>query len=606
MSAPWALWRALVQEGRINSLERAFAESLGAYEPNSFRFCQTPCASRSESYALLLVYLLKASLEGHMCIQIDERGHFTPNLEGWNGATDLRWRATRANWRAAFKTWSEHIPIASGVTQRETPFPIIKQGTRIYLQRQLALETSLRDLFFQMEREIADLQIDQDLIEKELSRLTTNSIVLPEQAQAIAVSSGRARLTCLVGGPGTGKTFTAGHFIALFARCCKKAPRIALTAPTGRAAANLQRISRGMSNLPKSLEISAATLHTLLGIFKSPDRARFHQLYPLPHDVILVDESSMIDARLMSALLRAVKPGARLLLMGDADQLPPVELGSPFSDYLTHSARHRPYHMTRLGKCMRTEIQPIVDLAASVRVGDVAGVLDKLANCEGVSWQPLNSSDDWRAARKCILERARRLSGAQTLLEALKLFEKSKILSPLKIGPWGAEQLNEEVYRGEREHSPAGEFLPLLITSNNSDLELFNGDQGVLSLTSKARSTSITWRERGQSAHFACAEGMRSLPAALLPDCDLAWALSIHKAQGSEFEEIDLVIPPGCEHISRQLLYTALTRARRCIRVWSSPVDLEKAIGSSQERLSGLVERLALENERESQVKFGS
>lgn len=619
MSTPWPLWRALIQEGHINSLERAFAESWGAVEPNSFRFCpEEGPPPLGESCALLLVYLLKASLEGHLCVQWGGELAFSPHLPGWNLTTDSRWRSTLENWRRALLEGDEQIPIASKhqIFAPQSP-PVIKRGKRIYLQRQFLLEEGLCESLRSLQSESAEFAIPLGHVAGELASLTRSATLLPEQAQAISTCCGTARLTCLVGGPGTGKTFTAGHLISLLARCCKGANlRIALTAPTGRAAANLQRVLRAVGNLPEGMQVSAETLHALLGIFRSPDRALSHRMHPLIHDIILVDESSMIDSRLMSALLRAIKPGARLILMGDRDQLPPVELGSPFADYLSYLIQRQPSRVTILKQCKRAEIQPIVDLAASVRAGDFNGALASLSHCEGVSWSSLESPEDWRAARRAILTRACQLSGAESVGAALKLFDRCKILSPLKVGPWGVERLNDEVYHSKRAQAAGGEQLPLLITSNDRDLQLFNGDLGVLTLTQEGQTGpiqgrgqsapaqcqqattaqrqqgAVPWRERGATAHFASSDGLQAVPAALLPDCELAWALSIHKAQGSEFEEIDLIIPPDCERISRQLLYTALTRARRSIRIWSAPGDLKRAIQLSQERLSGLVDQL--------------
>lgn len=316
----------------------------------------------------------------------------------------------------------------------------------------------------------------------------------PEQQEAIRFAAEHA-VTLICGGPGTGKSYTAARLVAALGG----PGEVAVAAPTGKAAANLGR----------ALGRPAQTLHALL------------QKPRLPHDLVVVDEGSMIDAGMMARLLQAVKTGARLVLLGDDDQLPPVEAGNLFADLVALSP------VCRLTRCLRTDLTEIVDKAEAVKQGKIIETL------------PLPS----------IAELAQ-LEGT--------------ILTPLRRGPYGADALNRQLHA--RRKGP----VPIVVKKNDLKRGLSNGDVGIL---------------EGGVARFT--EDL-SVPAALLPPYDYAYVLSVHKSQGSEYDRVHVLLPQGSERFGREMLYTAITRARHDVKVYGDP-DIAQAVVSKRVlRLSGL------------------
>lgn len=596
-----AIRNALILENRLSILDVAFANAW--MPPGPIK--KTNEEKRlTESYALLLIYLLRASLEGHLCAAIDVMGALTPDPALWlkpfsedcGKAYDLLLK----DWQAACTGQIACCPLAMSqdeATQKH--LPIVFANERFYLQKNHLLENGLYKSFRDLLKKSADWQLSRPQLEKKAQDLIDQKELLPEQTEALLALGGNRQITSLIGGPGTGKTHTAKHLIrTLIGLAGSQFPlKIALAAPTGRAAATLQRGIQ-LPDLVKK-DCFAGTLHALLGISGSIIKARHNKCNPLVFDVILVDESSMIDAQLMQALFQAIKPGARVILMGDSHQLPPVEIGGIFTDLVDQINRQTPGQITHLTKCMRTEILPILQLCDQVRAGDAQGALKLAQQSEAIGFCPLETENDWKKARLQIIDRCCQGAGESDLAKAKRNFETHKLLTPLKVGYWGADLLNASIFSKAIGHHKDLSFAPLMVTSNQHHLEIYNGELGILQLKRNSYLRSPNWRDRAQCAHFGSSnregEIERTLPAALLTDCELAWCCSIHKAQGSEFESVDLIIPPGAERMSRQLLYTALTRARKKITIWASQNDFKRAVETSSSRQSGLLARFSRE-----------
>lgn len=443
----------------------------------------------------------------------------------------------------------------------------------------------------------------------------------PSDRQALAVSlSLMRRLLLITGGPGTGKTTTVARLLALRIADARlrgaPPPRIALAAPTGRAAARLGEaidavlradVAAGRldPDIADAVPRRARTLHRLLGW--RPGRVAFahHAAHPLPCDLLVVDEASMVDLPLMAKLVAATPAQATLVLLGDPDQLPAVEAGdvlgglcaaagdglrapSPEADAQDDNReRALPLagarvHLLRAWR--QAEAAGLQALADAVRRGDRDDAFACLrADDPALGWargDPLALAD---ALRREALPAFEAIRDADDPAHALQRAATLRILTALRRGPFGAEDWNAWCADALGGRTPYFHGRLLAIAANSERHGLYNGDLGVV------------WRdERGEPAvWFDTAQGLRAWRPAQLPAHASAWASTVHKAQGSEFERVVLILPESDARVlSRELLYTALTRARRRVLLWAGPEAVARALERRTWRDSGLEARL--------------
>ena len=471
------------------------------------------------------------------------------------------------------------------------------------------------------------------------------------QARAAALAL-RHRLLLVTGGPGTGKTTTTARLLVLLAAQAAlagaPAPRIALAAPTGRAA---ERVADSVRHAVQSLSAqgvdpallaalptAGATLHRLLGTVPDSPRFRHHADHPLPFDVVVVDEASMIDLPLMAKLVDAVADGARLVLLGDPDQLPSVEAGDVLAAILAAAGDGarlaaddaealRPLLGDPAGNPagdripadpgMHAEGEPafpgrrihlvrgwrqdaslqLAPLAAAVREGDAGTALSLLraGTLSGVRFHE-NLADPLQAQRERLLAHWRSLADADTPAEALARAGRLRILTAVREGPQGARSLNARIEallsdggaqrRGARPAS--GRHFhgqPIIVTENSYRHRLFNGDIGIC--LHDADGTPVAWFPGDDPRH------PRAFHPAALPAHDSAFAMTVHKAQGSEFDLVWLLLPTHPNRVlSRELVYTGITRARSELHVAAGETALRDALSRHAGRWSGLEWRL--------------
>jgi len=455
------------------------------------------------------------------------------------------------------------------------------------------------------------------------------------QARAAALALVQS-LLLITGGPGTGKTSTIARLLLLLiaqADANGTALRIALAAPTGRAAdrmseslhaavANLQSLQEPSVLQPKwlaALPQQASTLHRLLGSRPGSPRFRHHAGQPLPFDVIVVDEASMVDMPLMCKLVDAVADGARLILLGDRDQLPSVEAGDvlaaigdasgdgdtlpeALASYLTPllplaptgaSAMqrlplfgHRVQLLRGYRQSAELELSP---LAQAVREGDADAALDYLRDgrLRGVHFHEEASSPLASDSRNALLAHWRAMAAETEPAAALAAADRLRLLTALREGPQGASTLNaqiEEALAGaQRETYFHGRLL--LVTENSYRHGLFNGDVGIC-LRQPDGNMAVFFPDGGQ--------GVRAFHPAALPAHASAFALTVHKAQGSEFDQAWIVLPQqDARTLTRELLYTALTRARNRVHLFAREDILRTLLARKAQRITGLAGRLA-------------
>ncbi|WP_204080787.1 exodeoxyribonuclease V subunit alpha [Mycobacterium riyadhense] len=421
------------------------------------------------------------------------------------------------------------------------------------------------------------------------------------EAAEIALSQG---VTVLTGGPGTGKTTTVARLLALLAEQAelsgKARPRIALAAPTGKAAA---RLAEAVQHEVAALDavdrvrlgpLQALTLHRLLG--RRPDtsaRFRHDRANRLPHDVIVVDETSMVSLTLMARLLEAVRPGARLILVGDADQLASVEAGAVLADLVDGLADRSDVRVAALRTSHRFGAA-IGGLAEAIRVGDGDQALALLRSGDDhIEYLEFGEGADPAALIRAILvPHALRLRQAALLGAvdiALGILDEHRLLCAHRRGPFGVQHWNRQVESwlaeetGQPPWSPWYAGRPLLVTANDYGLQVYNGDTGV----------AVAGPD-GLRAVIAGATGLLDFATGRLADVETMHAMTIHKSQGSQADEVTVLVPPEDSRLlTRELFYTAVTRAKDRVRVVGSEAEVRAAVERRAVRATGLRMRLA-------------
>jgi exodeoxyribonuclease V alpha subunit len=494
-----------------------------------------------------------------------------------------------------------------------------------YWQQEELVRVQLRQRF-----DAAPPEIDQPRLAAALHRLFLHDGLAPGEAdhqQLAAAVSVLGRVTVLAGGPGTGKTTTVARLLALLKDQPGPALRVALAAPTGKAAARLEQAVRAAAaqlepdDRERLGDLSASTLHRLLGWLPS-NRSRFRHdaSNHLPHDVVIVDEMSMVSLTMMARLLEAVRPSARLILVGDPDQLSSVEAGAVLADIAR--APGPPdidlgRRLVELGLIAEGEPPPVhgvvqlthtwrfggaIDaLARAIRAADADTAIEVLlsgasdvhfsevdlesAPTEASTQALAVMSTHVREAGMAMLEAARTGDDAG----ALAALDRHRLLCGHQHGPYGVLRWGLEVERWLSESIPGyaedGEWYvgrPLVVTANDYEMSLYNGDTGV-----------IIQSPDGVRAAFARGASAKLYPPVRLDAIQTVHAMTVHRAQGSQFDTVSFVVPPrDSPLLTRELLYTAVTRARRQVLIIGSKGAIKRAVLHPANRASGLRHRL--------------
>ncbi len=418
------------------------------------------------------------------------------------------------------------------------------------------------------------------------------------------------RLEVIAGGPGTGKTTRVARVVAeLIQRAVgsgSRPPLIALAAPTGKAAARLQEavheetaqlvVSESVRELLMGLR--ASTLHRLLG-WRPGSHSRFahDRGNRLPHDVVIVDETSMVSLSLMARLIEAVRPEARLILVGDPGQLTSIEAGVVLADIVGPGAGAGVIVLERVHRYGGG----IAALADAIRQGDGDGTVAALRGApEEITWLPIDV-DTTEAGFELVRDRAvaagLAVVGAARegdALQALAALGRFRLLCAHRRGPYGVSDWSSRVQAWlapDIEDIEQRDFVgrPLLVTENDYELGLYNGDTGVIVAGAGAGAGA---RERPAAAFERGGEVLRFSPLRL-GAVDTVYAMTIHKSQGSQFDTAAVLLPaPTSRILTRELLYTGVTRARRELILVGTEAAVRQAVERPVARASGLRERL--------------
>lgn len=618
-------------------LDQAIREGL--LRPIDVQFARMIAPDHCPALQLAAAYLSAEVGAGHICLPITS---LQPQCLFAGRQPEL----TRALWHAAkapdVQCWRDSLQCSPSVSDGSQPTPLVLQYDRLYLQRMWQSEGDVV-------RFIAGSRVNEAISENQLRNILdqlfgtdTDEVDWQKIAAAVAVTG---KISVISGGPGTGKTTTVAKLLIALIRLTKGAQlRIQLAAPTGKAAARLsESLEKTWQQLAlneierKRLPDQASTLHGLLGIQLNSQRLRYHPANPLNLDVLVVDEASMVDLPMMAKLIAALPAKARVIFLGDRDQLASVEAGAVFGDicrlavlgYSTHRAEQLArvtgyrldqlcnYHREKKNETLTTETRVgdslcllkksyrfdkksgIGQLAEAVNTGKYQRALSVLQrNHTDVEYVVLTEAENYKALLQAsvigyhtYLEQVMQGNDAAEILAA---FNRYQLLCALRAGSFGVSGLNQKI-----EHILRNKGLircskrlskdwysgrPIMIGRNDSALGLFNGDVGI----------ALPGAHGHLRVYFQLPNGdIKSVQPNRLPYHDTAYAMTVHKSQGSEFEHTALVLPPHFSPlITRELLYTGITRARRKLTLYASHQVLNHAINTSTLRRSGLVDRL--------------
>jgi exodeoxyribonuclease V alpha subunit len=536
--------------------------------------------------------------------------------------------------------WLEKLKASPAVGSPGQIRPLILDAkNRLYLYRYWDYENTLsKSIEKRVHSPVADL--DYKRLSNSLDRLFPATETQEINWQKIAAAVAGSKHFCVItGGPGTGKTFTVTKVLALLLeQVSGQNFQIYLTAPTGKAAARLKEaVEQAKNHLNCDNSIKAAipsevfTIHRMLKPITGSPYFRHNRENPLMADVVVVDEASMVDLALMAKLLEAVPENARLILIGDKDQLASVEAGSVLGDICDRDVMHgfsAPF-VNRIKELTGQEVEhgvqtadaqsglqdAIVVLQKSFRfaVGSGIGGLSRAVNRadtevafqmlsdegdKSITWQPLKADEGLVATLSQQI-----VSGYQSYLQAdnptetLHRLQRFKILCALNIGPLGVRAINklaEQVLSRQNliQPDPMAENpwyagRPVLITRNNYPLGLFNGDIGVTLPDAETGDNQLAVFFPGDTGK------VRRFQPYQLPQHETVYAMTVHKSQGSEFDEVLFILPDrDFPILTRELIYTALTRAREKITIWGTRAIIRNAIARQIKRTSGLRDAL--------------
>lgn len=552
---------------------------------------------------LALALAVRALREGSTCVEFDQIEQFrvAADPEATTAVAEHPWPDLEP-WLAAVASSPMVHTDATAVGDR----PLRLIGRRLHLERYWQEETTVAEQLRQRRHRSADAPELPQVVTAAAELLTGDD---PEQNSAAIVGLFPG-VSVIAGGPGTGKTYTVARVLAMMHRTATRRLSVALAAPTGKAAVRLDEAMAGaLASLPDDLAteltgLRASTIHRLLG-WAPQSRHRFahHGGNPLPHDVVVVDEASMVSVALMARLLDALRPTARLILVGDPHQLAPVEAGAVLADIVDAPAPKLPQLSAALNELglpdsgtvavlrrNHRSIASVAQLADAVLDADADAVTDMItAGMPGISFT--EDPDDPALRRRVTATALQMIHAARRgeVAAALAALARHRVLCGHRHGDYGADHwartaeawVNTEL-GADAETNPWYPGRPVMVTQNSPELGLFNGDAGVVI------------NEAGRlRVHFDRGDHTQAVSPYLLDAVQTIQAMTVHKAQGSQFAEVSVILPPvESPLLTRELLYTAITRAEHGVHLIGSSAALRQAVLNRARRASGLSSRL--------------
>lgn len=561
------------------------------------------------------------SQQGHSCLSLHD-------LAGQRAATLLDQEAAGLESEPLFPEvaiLSQQL-LASRLVGRPGAFTplVLDEACRLYLFRYWQYEQRLAG---QLRQRLSGSGFAPQDIRRHLRQLFPGPRDTATDWQQVAAAvAALKKISLISGGPGTGKTFTVVKIIALFQLLAKRKLAIGLAAPTGKAASRLQESIKGVGaslNLPRELQaLEAMTIHRLLGPIRHSPFFRYRLEHRLPLDVLIVDEVSMVDLALMTKLIEAMPDDGHLVLLGDKDQLSSVEAGRVMADLCQGAevnvfsqgfarllaeagagsvgASAGPAAVSALADCQVyltksyrfTKQSAIGRLALAVLAGNVQQVqaccalTEEVKKYPAIDWSRPASDELQQELTDQIVQGYAPLFKETEPLPALAAFSRFQVLCAHRVGSSGVGALNKWIearLAAAQLIAQPGEWYsgkPIMVTGNHYSLGLYNGDIGIVLADGRG----------GLRLYFIRADAsLLSISPARAPSHEAAYALTVHKSQGSEFEHVLLMLPERESRIvGRELLYTAITRAKKSFTLWGSDAVLEGGVRRVTERGTGL------------------
>lgn len=547
----WPLLASLLEQGVFCYLDLYFAKKI--------------LPSGPENQALLLAILFSISRQGHLSLHLE------------NISLQKQLRAIGLVDVSHERIYSALISLPDTLIDRngqDRHKLIYLDENFLYLQKYRAQENQILSSLLRL------LENKKSLYEA--PKQLTNGLNF-EQKQAVLLALTHS-FSLITGGPGTGKTFTAAQII--LQACMQKDSRILLTAPTGKAVAQLEN---SLQKILPSLSWQSGTLHAILHKAQK-------QNIPLLADIILIDESSMIDAASFAKLLPLIRTDSHVIFIGDQNQLPPVESGSIFAD-LVEIAPFLQIPLTELKKVLRSDSPAILEFSQAICRSDTRKATQLLQE-QKIKWidlgEGLSHEKIWDLCQKKIPSYS--FSSSPNPQQLIPYIDCFRLLSCMRQGPLGVDALNQYLLKKTFENTPLQNLwvFPILIQRNHPDQDLYNGDSGILV---RQKTTSVIDKQL-KTTDYALfynrqnKQEYRKIEALALPAFEAGYCLSVHKSQGSECNEIVIILPTGSSVFGKEVLYTAVTRAKKEVCLITTMQTLAETLSHSSYKVSGLKYRI--------------
>ena len=567
-------------------------------------------------------HMSKNLSDGHICLDIDR---FNTALESLEIDEEQQYLFTPIDRDLLKNSPFVTDTLMSSIFNR----PFVLDGNRIYLQRYWIYESKILDIITQK------MDNSLDLREASFTKLKSCTQFIADQFTShlkgetewqlvAAINSALNNFSIITGGPGTGKTFTVAKLLSIILQL-NIDESIVMVAPTGKAAARMgESLQKAVNDSSYGIKASAAiidklntieskTIHSLLGYRKGTHKFKHNVENKLQQSVIIADEASMIDVSMMSKLLDATKDTTKVILLGDKDQLASVEAGSIFGDLCRvcgDDIRDITDEVSTIYQQVTQDILEsgsdknhalfgsVCELKVSRRFKDDEGIgkfskaiisgneaiVDDEAFFE--STNDVVVTDDEKEVTK-LFSSYRKYIKEDDTEKAIELFDTFRVLCATREGEFGVNEVNAKIEKMLKLNGKKDTFYhnqPIMIKKNDRQLEIYNGDTGIV-------------RKNGNGKLFLHMKGRENpIPVALIANCETAFAMTIHKSQGSDYNTVAVLMPEEESRIlSKELLYTAVTRAKEKVIVFGKKEILKSAINHGVDRVSGVVERLSKE-----------
>ncbi|WP_395167067.1 exodeoxyribonuclease V subunit alpha [Francisella salimarina] len=577
--------QACEQLADIRAIDFFFAKEVFDLAKNLPKSSKNNCHSGLDPESLkysenaffhILIKLMHVYSHGNSCLKIADISNKTIFVSE---------QSTQSDAKVGFKmpSFDEIVSILESLDYNKLPVYFAKEYDSLYIKRLWNYEVEIAN--FIKSRTIQNTQQD-NYIEEVVDKLFEPADEIDWQKQAV-IKSLNYNFSIISGGPGTGKTTTVAKLLLAIQMSNQNQQRIALLAPTGKAA---QRMTESLNSvLSKRVDndsylglsnLEAQTIHRFLGLRPNSTHVKYNEQSKAPYDVIIVDEASMLDMNIFIKLIRAVADNTKLILIGDTNQLPSVEAGSLLANFTHHRDGDITPYTTLLIKNYRSQ-QYINNLAASVLKGDIN--IDSHQN-ENINFHSIRNLDTYL---RDYAKRYSQLEKCRDYKEALTELNKFRILVANKNLEIGTDKLNQKIEKFmSKPIDSSYKGKPIMITQNSYSLGLFNGDVGII------------WSDdTGKLRAYFDGKDAKAFSLNMLPKYESVYVMTIHKTQGSEFDEIVIVLPAeDNEALSKQLLYTAITRAKHKLTIISEQSSLRDIAQKDIKRNSNISELVSLSN----------